>query len=73
MSRLFGSAMTLSALRGPEGGWQAQLPGDFLPGDVRACRCGACMECLERAGVPVACGRAWDKPGFDRQLALLSK
>jgi len=53
------------------GAWQCAAPAGFRPGDLRACACRACLDCLGRAGVPLAAPRAWRREGFDRLLAPL--
>ena len=60
---------------GGEGGaWQGAAPAGFRPGDgAPACGCRACMDCLGRAGVPLAAAQAWQREGFDRLLAPLCR
>jgi len=53
------------------GAWQCAAPAGFRPGDLRACACRACLDCLGRAGVPLAAPRAWRREGFGRLLAPL--
>ncbi len=59
---------------GGEGGaWQGAVPAGFRPGDAPSCGCRACMDCLGRAGVPLAAAQAWQREGFDRLLAPLCR
>jgi len=59
---------------GGEGGaWQGAAPAGFRPGDAPSCGCRACVDCLGRAGVPLAAAQAWQREGFDRLLALLCR
>jgi hypothetical protein len=51
--------------------WQGAAPAGFIPGDVRACACRACLDCLSRAGLPVAAAQGWRREGFDRLHAPL--
>ncbi len=53
------------------GAWQGAAPAGFIPGDLRACACRACLDCLSRAGLPVAAAQGWRRKGFDRLHAPL--
>ncbi len=53
------------------GAWQGAAPAGFIPGDLRACACRACLDCLSRAGLPVAAAQGWRRVGFDRLHAPL--
>jgi len=46
--------------------WQGAAPAGFIPGDMRSCACRACLDCLSRAGLPVAAAQGWRREGFDR-------
>ncbi len=56
----------LQNVKKEEHGWTARMPGSFQPGDVHACCCGACPECLARSGVPILF--AWTRDGFDEYV-----
>ena len=49
-------------------GWTARMPADFQPSSLQECSCGACLECLARAGVPILCDQAWTGDSFDKHL-----
>ncbi len=53
------------------GAWRGAAPAGFIPGDLRACACRACLDCLSRAGLPVAAAQGWRREGFDRLHAPL--
>ncbi len=53
------------------GAWRGASPAGFIPGDLRACACRACLDCLSRAGLPVAAAQGWRREGFDRLHAPL--
>ncbi len=48
--------------------WTAQMPKGFQPSNLKECYCGACPECLARAGVPILCDQAWTRDGFEKHL-----
>ena len=50
------------------GGWIAQMPAGFQPGNLQECCCSACPGCLARAGVPIICNQAWTSMGFNKHL-----
>jgi hypothetical protein len=58
-------------IQGEGGAWQGAAPAGFIPGDLRACACRACLDCLSRAGLPVAAAQGWRREGFDRLHAPL--
>ena len=58
----------LEHVREEQNSWTAQMPAGFQPGDLQECCCGACPDCLVRAGVPVLCDQAWTRDGFDQHL-----
>jgi len=51
--------------------WRGAAPAGLVPGDLRACACRACLDCLSRAGLPVAAAQGWRRKGFDRLHAPL--
>ena len=61
-------AKLLDHVREEQGGWIAQMPDSFQPSDLQQCWCGACSDCLVRAGVPILCDQAWTSAGFDKHL-----
>ena len=52
-----------------DGGWTARMPADLQHSSLQECFCGACLECLARAGAPLLCGQASTSEGFDKYLA----
>ncbi len=58
---------------GASGAWQGAAPAGLCPDELRACGCHACVDCLGRAGVPLAAPQAWRRDGFDRLLAPLCR
>lgn len=48
--------------------WTLQFPASFQPGNLEECCCGACPECLAKAGVPIICDQAWTSKGFEVHL-----
>ena len=51
-----------------EDGWTMQIPGTLHPGNLQECFCGACPDCLVRAGVPILCAQAITEWGFSKHL-----
>ena len=60
--------LILGHLREEQGGWILQMPASFQPRNLQQCWCGACSDCLVRAGVPILCDQAWTSEGFDKHL-----
>ncbi len=60
--------LILKHLREEQEGWIVQLPASFQPSSLQQCWCGACSDCLVRAGVPILCDQAWTSDGFDEHL-----
>lgn len=58
----------LEHIREEQGGWVVQVPSNFQPSEFQQCWCGACYDCLVRAGVPILCDQAWTSDGFDKRL-----
>ena len=58
----------LDHVRDGQEGWIAQVPANFQPNDLQQCWCGACSDCLVRAGVPILCDQAWTSDGFEKRL-----
>ncbi len=58
----------LEYLKEGQDSWTAQMPKGFQPNNLRECYCGACPECLARAGVPILCDQAWTRDGFEKHL-----
>ena len=58
----------LEYLNEEQDSWTAQMPKGFQPSNLRDCYCGACPECLVRAGVPILCDQAWTRDGFEKYL-----
>ena len=48
--------------------WTAKMPATFQHSNLQECFCGACPECLARAGVPIMCEQAWTRDGFAKHL-----
>ena len=55
-------------IRDEQGYWFARRPASFHPSSLQDCCCGACPECLARAGVHVMCHQAWTSNGFQKHL-----
>ena len=55
-------------LREEQDGWGFAAPINFHPSSSLECCCGACPECLARAGVPIRCEQAWTHDGFGKHL-----
>ena len=49
-------------------GRSARMPAEFQPRSLQECCCGACLECLVRAGVPLLCESASTCDGFEKHL-----
>ncbi len=58
----------LDHVRDGQEGWISQVPANFQPNDLQQCWCGACSDCLVRAGVPILCDQAWTSDGFEKRL-----
>ena len=65
---LWGWLRLLDGFREEQVGWTVQKPAAFQSSNMQDCFCGACPECLARAGVPIMCDKAWTSNGFDKHL-----
>ena len=48
--------------------WRAVMPARLQPGNLQECCCGACPECLARAGVPIPWKQAWTDGGTEKRV-----